>query len=139
MKRSVSFSYDVDLAGNATGFAAISLACANAFEKLKSVFGNGSHGHSGIHATGSMHVEVVSSIEFSADEARLAADITQEQYDKLPENMDKLVEASRKFGEYLRDESKNFIRFYGEAEKLMDEELNDDEEEQPKKSRSKKA
>ena len=139
MKKSVSFGYDLDVAGNATGFAAISLACVNAFEKLKSIFGNGSHGHSGIHATGSIHVEVVSSIEFTADEARLAADITQEQYDKLPENMDKLVEASRKFGEYLRDESKNFIRFYDEAEKLMDEELDDEDDEQPKKSRSKKA
>ena len=139
MKRSVSFSYDLDVAGNATGFAAISLACANAFEKLRGIFGNGSHGHSGIHATGCIHVEVVSSIEFTTEEARLAADITQEQYDKLPDNMDKLVEASKKFGLYLRDESKEFIRFYGEAEKLADEVMNDDEDERPKKTKSKKA
>ena len=112
MKKTITFNYDVELAGNVTGFAAIACTCAKAFDKIKSLFGNGNHGHSGIHATGVMHVEVSQSVEFSTEEARLQADIIQEQYNSLPENMDKLVNASKKFSDYLRSDMKDWLNTY---------------------------
>lgn len=112
MKKTITFNYDVELAGNVTGFAAIACTCAKAFDKIKSLFGNGNHGHSGIHATGVMHVEVSQSVEFSPEEAKLHADIIQEQYNLLPENMERLVHASRTFSNYLRTDMKDWFDFY---------------------------
>ena len=64
-------------------------------------------------------MEINSSIEYSVEEARTAADIVQEQYDNLSKNMSQVIEASRQFGEYLRDESKNWIVSYKEFDKLL--------------------
>lgn len=118
MKKTIAFNYDVELAGNVTGFAAIACTCAKAFDKIKSLFGNGNHGHSGIHATGVMHVEITQSVEFSPEEAKLHAEIIQEQYDNLPQNMDKLVHASKTFSAYLRSDMKDWVDAYNN---IMDE------------------
>ena len=117
MKKSITFNYDVQLEGGATGFAAIAHSCAKTFDKIKSLFG-GNGNDSGIHANGVMHIEVTQSVEFSPEEARLQADIIQEQYSSLPENMDKLVQASKKFSDYLRSDMKNWLDAYNN---IMDE------------------
>ena len=117
MKKSVSFGYDIELAGNVTGFAAIACTCAKVFDKIKSLFG-GNHGHSGLHASGVMHVEITQSIEYSPEEAKLYAEIEQESFNNLPENMDKLVHASKSFALYLRDETKEWVSFY---DKIVEE------------------
>lgn len=137
MKRSKTMSFDLDLAGNATGFAAISLACANIFEKLKGVFGNGSHGHSGIHATGVIHVECTESIEFDVEEAKLAYEIDREYTEKMPDDAAKFVAAATQVAEFLRDEAKHVVRTTGEIKDLVEEIFVDDDLEEPKKKSSK--
>ena len=120
MKKSVSFSYDVTLEGNMTGFAAIAATCAKTFDKIKSLFGNGNGCHSGIHANGVMHVEVVQSVEFSPEEAKLHAEIIQEQYNNLPQNMDKLIAASKAFSDYLKSDMKDWVSFYNDLEEKQE-------------------
>lgn len=131
MKKSVSFNYDVQLEGNVTGFAAIAATCAKTFDKIKSLFGNGNGCHSGIRANGVMHVEVVQSVEFSPEEAKIHAQIIQEQYNSLPENMDKLVYASKTFSDYLKSDMKDWLNAYNNV-------MDDQEEREKAKMKAEK-
>ena len=120
MKKNISVNYTIDANIKATGFAAIACTVKNALDKIKSFFTGDKGDDSAIAGCAAINVEINSSIEYSVEEARTAADILQEQYDNLSKNMGQIVDASKQFGEYLRDESKNWIVTYKELNKTVE-------------------
>ena len=118
MKTSNTYSMDLCLNGKAAaaGFMAKILAKILDKKGKNDLSGDGS---CVAKCSNTVHVECTSSVEYSAEEAELAAKIQQESFNNLVANTKNVVSASKEICEYLRTEGTKFAKWgNGLAEEL---------------------